>query len=108
VLAECAIRGRVADERGAPLAGWNVTGFPPRGKGNMASVTTGADGRFLCSTLAPVPYVLKFHAAGDGVRARPAATLWGIEPGGDEVLVRVPDAAVPSVTRARCAAPRPA
>jgi len=98
VLMEITIRGHVVDERGEPLAGVDVTGMPPRGKGNMASATTDADGRFVCRTLAPVPYVMTFHARGDKVRARPAATVFGVEPGGDELLVRLADAMIPTAT----------
>jgi RNA polymerase sigma-70 factor (ECF subfamily) len=96
VLAETALQGRIVDERGEPLAGWEVSGTPPRGKGNRTSDTSDAGGRFRCRRLAQVPYVLDFFAAGDSERVRPACTLRGVVPGGDEVLVRIPDAAIPS------------
>jgi hypothetical protein len=96
VLVDMAIAGRVVDERGAPLAGCEVTAMPPRGRGNMAAVQTDADGRFRCTRLQPVPHLLTVHAARDSVRARPIATLRGVPPGGEPLLVRVPDAALPS------------
>src|SRR5262249_31502824 len=40
VLAELAVAGRVVDERGAPLGGWNVTCHPPRGKGSLCGTST--------------------------------------------------------------------
>lgn len=98
VLVEIAIRGRVVDERGTPLAGVDVTAMPPRGQGNVASETTDAEGRFVCSKLAMVPYVLQFHAPGDRSRVRPAAMCYGVQPGAGELLVRVPDAAIPKST----------
>lgn len=98
VLVPTAIRGRVVDERGAPLAGVDVGAMPPRGKGNMASETTDAEGRFVCAGLAMVPYVVTFHAPGDRARVRPAATRYGVQPGSDELLVRLPDAAIPKST----------
>jgi RNA polymerase sigma-70 factor (ECF subfamily) len=93
-LVEIAIRGRVVDERGAPLAGVSVGAMPPRGKGNMASETTDAEGRFVCRRLAMVPYVLTFHAPGDRARVRPAASRYGVQPGSGELLVQLPDAAI--------------
>lgn len=98
VLVEIAIRGRVVDERGAPLEGVDVTALAPRGKGNMASAKTDIEGQFVCRTLAMVPYVMTFHVAKDRVRARPAATLFGVQPCGEPLLVRVPDAAIPRST----------
>jgi hypothetical protein len=97
VLVEIAIRGRVVDERGAPLAGVDVGAMPPRGQGNMASDTTDAEGRFVCNRLAMVPYVVTFHTPGSA-RVRPAATRYGVQPGTDELLVQLPDAAIPKST----------
>lgn len=45
-----------------------------------------------------VPDVMTFYAAEDRVRARPAATLFGVQPCGETLLVRVPDAAIPRST----------
>ncbi|MGB3966516.1 MAG: carboxypeptidase regulatory-like domain-containing protein, partial [Planctomycetota bacterium] len=98
VLVEIAIRGRVVDERGAPLAGVDVTAMPPRGKGNLGSERTDGEGRFTCRRLARVPYVLTFHATGDRARVRPAASRYGVQPGSDELLVILPDAGIPSAT----------
>ena len=61
-------------------------------------MTTDAEGRFRSKPLAPAPYVLSFYALGDELRAQPAAKLWGIVPGGEEVTVRIPDAALPSAS----------
>ena len=97
VLVEIAICGRVVDERGAPLAGVDVTAMPPRGKGNMGSATSNAEGRFVCRRLAMVPYVVTFHAPNTR-RVRPAATRYGVQPGSDELLVQLPDAAIPKST----------
>ncbi|MCA8977171.1 MAG: carboxypeptidase regulatory-like domain-containing protein, partial [Planctomycetes bacterium] len=96
VLAPIEIRGRVVDQRGEALAGVAVTASPPRGKGNMAMAKTDADGRFVCGTLAPVPYVLAFHAATDSLRARAATKCFGVVPGGDELVVTIADDAVPT------------
>jgi hypothetical protein len=97
-LVEIAIRGRVVDERGVPLAGVSVGAMPPRGKGNMGGDTTDAEGRFVCHRLAMVPYVVTFHAPGDRARVRPAASRYGVQPGSDELLVQLPDAAIPKST----------
>lgn len=98
VLVEIAIRGRVVDERDVPLAGVDVTAMPPRGKGNMAREKSDAEGKFVCRRLATVPYVLKFHAPGDTVRARSAAMVYGVQPGGEEIVVRLFDASFPKST----------
>jgi RNA polymerase sigma-70 factor (ECF subfamily) len=97
VLADVVIRGRVVDERGEPLADVSIDAIPPRGQGNMAVATTGADGRFVCRRLSPVPHVLVLHGS-SSLRTRPLATLFGITPGGEELEVRVPDAMRPSAT----------
>jgi RNA polymerase sigma-70 factor, ECF subfamily len=96
VLIEQVIRGRVVDARGAPLANVGVTAQPPRGKGNMGTATSDADGKFVCTTLASVPHVLTFHLTfpkSQGEERVHATTLFGVTPSAEELVVRIPDAA---------------
>lgn len=98
VLADLALRGRVVDEQDRPLAGFRVDANPPRGKGALAGTVTAADGTFACRATTGVRYVLVFYPRKDGNCLRPVATVRGVEPGGEELLVRVPAAALPSAT----------
>src|SRR5262249_2132555 len=43
-----------------------------------------------------VPYFVEVYAARDHVRAQPAATLRGVQPGGEPLVIRVLDTAIPT------------
>jgi RNA polymerase sigma-70 factor (ECF subfamily) len=96
VLVDLTIHGRVVDERGAPLAGVQVTARPAYGDNFVNDEQTDARGRFVCRTLAQVPYCLRFYLADDHVQARPASTLRDVQPSGDELEVRLPESAMPT------------
>ncbi|MGK0482129.1 MAG: RNA polymerase sigma factor (sigma-70 family) [Planctomycetota bacterium] len=95
-LVDLVIAGRVVDARGAPIAGVEVQCVPARGSGSRKHTTTDSEGSFRCAGLAPTPHRLTFYIPGDELHAGPISRLWGIEPGGPEVLVQAADQSIPS------------
>jgi len=99
VLADCAITGRVLDEHDRPMAGCGVQASPPRGKGSFAASDTDAAGAFRFARCSPVAYRIDVYPPRQGRDdpcLQPLATLRGVRPSPEAIVVRVPDAVVPS------------
>src|SRR5262249_19466514 len=64
--------------------------------GTVGGGETDGDGRLRWGRLDKVPYFVTVYAARDHARAQPVAALRGVQPGGDELQIRVADAAIPT------------
>jgi RNA polymerase sigma-70 factor (ECF subfamily) len=92
-----AIRGRLVDETGAPLPDWSMvvqSEDPEAGGSDERRATTGADGEFTVENLTEGGYRVAAHQKGSRFAS---LQIDGVRPGGDALLVRMPDHRRPSV-----------
>jgi hypothetical protein len=93
-----AIRGRVLDETGAPLAGWQLQALDEPGEHeepDFAGAESDAEGRFVLADLHARPHRVEVRPPDLGLFA--VLVVNGVRPEGEELVLRVTRAELPSV-----------
>ena len=94
LVGDLAIRGRLLDDGGQPLADWRVVARGPEGQPTPSDSTTDADGNFAMRGCAQVAYAVRCYAKGDWHQA--IVEQPGVEPGGAPLVLRVSRTAMPT------------
>lgn len=91
---DLAIRGKLLDDGGRPLAGWRVAAGGPEGQPEPSPTETASDGSFALLSCAQVAYAVRCYVKGDWHQA--ILEQRGVEPGGEPLVLRVERAAMPT------------